>query len=113
MLHICQKFKQMINAIIYLDQNNEAEYLVKEILSSGLAASASIDVDNSYYIHQGDKVFKTSHTVITLQTKSLLFKQLTDLVYSKMGYNVPVFSVPILHANDFFDRFIRESTNKI
>ena len=103
----------MINVVIYLDKVESAQDFAESILKSGLAASASIDVDNSYYLHANGKVVKTSHTVITLQTKSLLFSQLEEYITNNYGPNIPIYSMPITHANKFFDQFIRDNTNKI
>ncbi len=103
----------MISVIIYLDKVDSAEQFAESILKNGLAASASIDVDNSYYVHKDGNVFKTSHTVITLQTKSLLFSQLEEFININYGLDIPIYSVPITYANKFFDQFIRDNTNKI
>lgn len=102
----------MVTVIIYLDENEHAEELVKGLLKSGLAASASIDSDNSYYeINDGD-VNKTTHTVITAQTKALLFSKIELFVINTIGNEVPMFSLPITQTNQFFDKYIRERTMK-
>lgn len=103
----------MISVIIYRDKVDSAEQFAESILKHGLAASTSIDVDNSYYIQRDGDVFKTSHTVITLQTKSLLFSTLEEFKNNNYGSEVPIYSMPITHANKFFDQFIRDNTNKI
>jgi uncharacterized protein involved in tolerance to divalent cations len=102
----------MINIIIYLDEKDQAEELVKGLLKSGLAASASIDSDNSYYIIDKGEVSQTTHTVITAQTKALLFSRIELFVLDKIGVEVPIFSLPITQTNQFFDKYIRERTLK-
>lgn len=105
----------MVNLIIYFDDYNDkdAQELVVSLLEQKLIASASIDADNEYYTTKDDKISKASHTVITAQTKSLLFTQIEKYVNEKYGKDIPIFSIPITQVNDYFDTYIRKRTKKI
>jgi len=103
----------VVNVIIYLKQNEFAENLAKELVGSGLAAGASIDIDNSHFVRDGDHVIKTVHTVITLQSKALLFSKIVEFVENFLGEEVPIYTVPITQTDDNFHQFIRERTIKI
>jgi uncharacterized protein involved in tolerance to divalent cations len=107
------KIGEMVNVIIYLKQNEFAENLAKELVGRGLAAGASIDIDNSHFVREGDEVVKTVHTVLTLQTKALLFSQIVTFVEEFLGEEVPIYTVPITQTDDHFHRFIRERTVEV
>ncbi len=100
----------MINAILYLDSTELAEELAKEFLQRGLAASTSIDIDNRYFVLDKGEVKNTIHTVLTLQTKALLFKEICEYVTSRLGKDVPVFTLPITQTNDYFYHFVQGGT---
>lgn len=100
----------MVNVIIYLSQNEFAEELAKDLVGSGLAAGASIDIDNSHFVKQGVVVVKTVHTVITLQSKALLFSDIVEFVESFLGEEVPIYSVLIAQTDERFHQLIRERT---
>jgi uncharacterized protein involved in tolerance to divalent cations len=103
----------MVNIIVYLDNKSNPQKFVDYVLKERLAASASIDIDNSYFVLVEGEIVKTEHAVITLQTKALLFNSVVDYVISMYGDDTPVFSVPITQTNKYFDQFIRENTKKI
>ncbi len=102
----------MVNIIIYLEQAKEAQEVVNELLALKLIANASIDIDNVSYRLADDRIERSIHSVITAQTKSLLFSQIERLIQEKHGENVPIFSMPITQANHTFDDLIRNSTIK-
>lgn len=103
----------MVNIIVYLEQAKEAQELVNELLSLKLVANASIDIDNvSYRLAQDDKIERSIHSVITAQTKSLLFSHIEKFIHEKHGEHIPIFSMPITQANHSFDHLIRNSTIK-
>lgn len=103
----------MIYAIIYLESNEVAEEIAQEFLLNGLAASASIDIDNRFMIVENDKIVKSIHIVLTLQTKALLFSKINNFVAQKLGKNVPVFTLPITHSNDYFYHFLKDNTQPV
>jgi uncharacterized protein involved in tolerance to divalent cations len=103
----------MVNVIIYLKQNQFAENLAKELVGSGLAAGASVDLDNSHFVREGDAVVKTTHTVITLQSKALLFSEIVTFVETFVGEEVPIYTLPITQTDARFHEYIRERTIKI
>lgn len=103
----------MINISIYLNDKRQAEQLCVELIQEKLGASASVNVDNNYYELINGKVQKIEHTVITLQTKALLFSLLTDFIKTRLGHEVPIYALPLVSANEYFDQFIRNNTRKV
>ncbi len=103
----------MVNVIIHLKQNNFAENLAKEIVAAGLAAGASIDVNNGHFVKEEGEVVKTAHTVLTLQSKALLFSEIVTFVENYVGEEVPIYTVHITQSNARFHEFIRNRTIKI
>ncbi len=106
----------MVNIIIYLENElmDKAQELVHSLLEQELVASASIDEDNSYYIKtNNNEVVKTSHTVITAQTKSLMFSEIVNYIKSNLSNDVPVFSMPLTQMNDQFNEYIKSRTRKV
>jgi len=91
----------------------KASQLVHDLLQNELVASASIDEDNSYFIQKMGKVEKTTHTVITAQTKSLMFTEIVDFIEKNVGEDVPVYSVPLTQMNEQFNEYIKSRTKKI
>jgi uncharacterized protein involved in tolerance to divalent cations len=103
----------MINLIIYLNAENEAKELVDLLFKDDLIANASIDVSNDSYSKVNNEIVKKTNTVITAQTKGLLFSEIEKVVVEKYGANIPIFTLPITQANHRFDDIIRNSTKKI
>ena len=103
----------MVNIIIYLNSNNPAQELVNELLEEGLIANASIDIDNVSYKKENDGVVQIVNTVITCQTKSMLFPLIEKLIMHKYGQEIPIYSLPIIQSNSSFDQMIRNRTIKI
>ena len=100
----------MVNIIIYLKKEHKAKELVKFLLSEKLIAAASIDENNiSYKLDKGmfsEEVF----SVITAQSKSLLFTEIVKAVESKLGEQTPINSTPIVGSNKTFDDAIKTKT---
>jgi len=103
----------MINVIIYLPAKHDPVQLVANLLEQKLIANASIDKDNVSYRFDGSSINAVVETVITAQTKAMLFSQIDTLVKEKHGDNVPVFSQPITQTNPSFDALIRNHTLKV
>jgi uncharacterized protein involved in tolerance to divalent cations len=103
----------MVNVIIYLEKKNEALELVSDLLAARLIGHASIDTENNSYRQENGKVLHEVNSVITAQTKSLLFSQIETFVIEKYGSHVPIYSLPITQSNSTFDAIIRQSTLKI
>ncbi len=105
----------MVNIVIYLENElrKKSQELVQSLLKHELVASASIDEDNSYYIKKKNEVLKTTHTVITAQTKSLMFSDVVSFIKSELGEKVPVFSMPLTQMNDHFNEYIKSRTKKV
>jgi uncharacterized protein involved in tolerance to divalent cations len=100
----------MLNLIIYLNNQTDAKELIKDLLGKQLIANASIDVNNEIYRLEGEDLVNSKITVITAQTKSMLFSQIEKLIASKYGDDIPIYSMPIMQANHSFDHLIRSTT---
>lgn len=103
----------MVNVIIYLEKKNEAVELVSHLLAVQLIGHASIDAENNSYRQENGQVVHEVNSVITAQTKSVLFSQIESFVVEKYGAHVPIYSLPITQSNTTFDTIIRRSTLKI
>jgi uncharacterized protein involved in tolerance to divalent cations len=103
----------MVNVIIYLNEVNEARELVFQLLEAQLVANACIDAANISYRIENNKIFTSVNSVITAQTKALLFSEIEQFIMAKYGNTVQLYSTPITQASTSFDSFIRHSTTKI
>jgi hypothetical protein len=100
----------MLNLIIYLNKQTDAKILIKSLLAQQLIAHASIDVNNEIYKLDGDELISNKITVVTAQTKSMLFSQIEKFIAINYGEDIPVYSTPIMQANQTFDHLIRTTT---
>ena len=100
----------MVNVVIYLKEEFNAKELVHYLLNEKLIASASIDENNVFYElvdgHYTEKVF----SVITSQSKSLLFPDIVQAIEKRIGEQTPIHSTPIVASNKIFDDSIRSKT---
>lgn len=103
----------MINIIIYLDKKHDAQALVNSLLKDELIANASIDRDNVSYRMENGVCVNNINSVITAQTKALLFSHIEKLIKEQYGESIPIYSLPITQANGSFDSLIRTNTQKI
>jgi uncharacterized protein involved in tolerance to divalent cations len=103
----------MVNIIIYLNKKENATQIVERLLQERLVAKATIDMDNQSYILVNEITTQTTNTVVTVQTKMLLFEEIQDLLINFTGAEVPMYCIPILNSNPSFDKFIRETTKKV
>ncbi|QYJ68901.1 hypothetical protein [Flavobacterium litorale] len=100
----------MVCITIYLEKGIEPKELADLLLIKGLIANASIDKDNVSYTLIDGKITERVNDVITAQTKMALFYEIEELVAEAYGEHVPIYSVPIIHANHSFDTLIRSNT---
>lgn len=100
----------MVNVIIYLKVQHNAKELVKFLLNEKLIASASIDENNVSYKIIEDTLIEEIFSVITAQSKSLLFNNIVDAVEHKFGEKVAINSTPIVGASGFFNDTVRTGT---
>lgn len=100
----------MVNIIIYLKKEDSAKKMVEFLLEEKLIASATIDENNFSYKLENDKVSKTVFSVITAQSKSLLFNEIVKAVEAKIGKDTPIISTPIVASNRIFDDTVRTNT---
>ncbi len=100
----------MINIIIYLRQNQHPKEIVNFLLKEKLIASASIDENNISYKMIDEAIVEEVYTVITSQSKALLFDDIVNAVETKLAEKVAINSIPIVGANGFFNDTIRKRT---
>ena len=100
----------MVNIIIYLKKEHNAKELVKFLLSEKLIASASIDENNISYKLENSSISEEVFSVITAQSKSLLFSEIVKAVEAKIGEDTPIISTPIVASNKIFDDTVRAKT---
>lgn len=103
----------MINVVIYLTKEQKPMNLVKQLLTKKLIAKASIDFDNHSYklAENGIDFIEETYSVVTAQTRSVLFNDIVSFIESEFGPSVPINSVPIVASNKMFDTIIRQNTN--
>ena len=100
----------MVNIIIYLEKGQDAKNLVKYLLSEKLIASASIDENNISYELENNTFSEKVYSVITAQSKTLLFNDVVNAVTEKIGFELPINSIPIVASNKLFDTKIKSKT---
>lgn len=103
----------MVNIIVYLEETESAEHLVIELLKMKLIATASVDVKNTQYEMHNGTLQKKTYNVVTMQTKSLLFREICVLIEMKYGMETRITSTPIVSANLKFEEQIRGETKAI
>jgi uncharacterized protein involved in tolerance to divalent cations len=100
----------MINVVIYLKKKNDPKALIKILLDKKLIASASIDENNRSFHMEGSDLVEDFYTVITAQSKALLFNEITKIVEEHTGEETPVNATPIVGTNRIFDQTVRSKT---
>ncbi len=103
----------MVNVIIYIKKEFDAEELVKNLLSEKLIASASVDENNVSYSMNSNGFHKNTYSVITAKSKSLLLPYIIKSVEEKIDSEVLINATPIVGSNKFFDALVRENTKPI
>ena len=87
--------------------------LVKFLLDEKLIASATIDENNISYKLEKSVFSEEVFSVITAQSKSLLFSEIVKAVEAKIGEETPIISTPIVASNRIFDDTVRSHTMAI
>lgn len=103
----------MVNVIIYLKEEFNAEELVALLLVEKLIASASIDANNVSFKIDNGILIKESYSVITAKSKSLLLTSIIKSVEEKINGEVLINSTPIVGSNNLFNELIKKHTLKI
>jgi hypothetical protein len=103
----------MVNIIIYLKKKQDPKELIFFLLSEKLIASASIDENNVSYKIKDGMLSEEVHTIITAQSKSLLFDSIVDSTEQKMGEKMMINAIPIVGASGFFNDTVRTKTKLI
>jgi uncharacterized protein involved in tolerance to divalent cations len=97
----------MINMYFYLDKTHSAEHLVEDLLENGLVAHASIDLNNNSMLKVNGKIKKQICSLITAQTKALLFDKISKYLTDKYHNHIKIYSAPIAQCNETFSDLIR------
>jgi uncharacterized protein involved in tolerance to divalent cations len=103
----------MINIVIYIKKEHSPKELVELLLQKKLIASASIDVNNVLYKYENENFSEEIYTVVTAQTKSLLFTEIANEVKEKLGEETPVNAIPIIGSNKSFDELVKTRTKPV
>lgn len=103
----------MVNVILYLNTDTDPYLIIKELLSNRLIAIASMDVDNKSYFIKNGKLVKETHTIITCQTKSILFSEICDFISKNFEGDIRINSVPIISSNESFATSIKLATKEL
>ena len=80
------------------------------MLEKKLTASASIDENKVSYKFENDQFLEGVFSVITSQSKSLLFSKIVKALEAKTGEDTAIISTPIVASNKIFDDTIRSHT---
>jgi len=100
----------MVNVIIYLEKDFDAEELVKSLLSAKLIASAVIDINNISYTMVNNQFCKKVYSVITAKSKSLLINNIIREVDERINGEVLINAIPIVGSNKNFDDLVKRNT---
>ncbi len=104
----------MISVYIAHPSDKIAKQLAEDLLKNKLVARLSIDYNNHVFeLNENGEVNESSVSLITSQTKGLLFVEIVDFVHTKYGQDIPVYSLPITQGNEELTHIIREKTKKI
>ena len=103
----------MVNIIIYLKKEESAMELVKFLLEEKLITSATIDENNISYKMENNTFSENVFSVITAQSKSILFNDIVKAVEAKIGEGTPINSTQIIGSNQIFGDVIRDKTLSI
>ncbi len=103
----------MINVCIAHPHEANARKMANELLQHKLVARLSIDYDNHVFeVDENDVVREVSISLVTAQTKAILFQEILNFVHQNYGDDIPVYSLPITQGNEELTRIIREKTKK-
>jgi|GEM_PF-888302 hypothetical protein len=100
----------MVNIVVYLESQHDPAELIKELLEQNLVATVSVDRDNIFYMNKWGKPEMLIHTVITMQTRALLFNEICRVITARFGDHVHIHSTPIVAANSSFEHLIKSNT---
>jgi hypothetical protein len=103
----------MVNVVIYIDDSLDPKLIISGLFQKELIAKATIDFSNKVFLMDNEELVESINSVITCQTKSLLFTDIVRYVKEEFGDNIKVCSLPIIASNKAFEDQIVNSTLKI
>lgn len=103
----------MVNVVIYIDDSLDPKLIISGLFEKKLIAKASIDFNNKVFLMDNGELVESLNSVITCQTKSLLFTDIVRYIKEEFGENIKVCSLPIIASNKAFEDQIVNSTLKI
>ena len=103
----------MVNVVIYIDDSLDPKLIISGLFEKKLIAKASIDFNNKVFLLDNGELVESLNSVITCQTKSLLFTDIVRYIKEEFGDNIKVCSLPIIASNKAFEDQIVNSTLKI
>ncbi len=102
----------MVNVVIYIDESIDPNLIISGLFEKKLIAKASIDFNNKVYLISEGELTEKVNSVITCQTKSLLFTDIVIFIEDNFGKSIKVSSLPIIASNKAFEDEILNSTLK-
>ena len=103
----------MVNVVIYIDDSLDPKLIISGLFERRLIAKASIDFNNKVFLLNDGEILESDNSVITCQTKSLLFTEIIRYVESTFGEGIKICSLPIISSNKAFEDQIVNSTKEI
>ncbi len=100
----------MITVYISLEDQSKAKDIAKALLTEKLVVEVRIDYDNHVFNLENNEIIERTTCILTMQTKGMLFNEITSFVHDKFGNDIPVYSVPITQGNESLTNKIRNNT---
>jgi uncharacterized protein involved in tolerance to divalent cations len=102
----------MINVYIAHPNESTARKLAEDLLKNQMVARLSVDYNNHVFEMIEDEIRESTISLITAQTKALLFTDIVAYVHVRYGKNIPIYSLPMTQVNEDLSHLIREKTLK-
>jgi uncharacterized protein involved in tolerance to divalent cations len=103
----------MVNVVIYIDDRLDPKLIISSLFEKKLIAKATIDFNNKVFLISEGKLKENNNSVITCQTRSLLFTDIVKFVEENFGKKIKICSLPIISSNKVFEEEIINSTLKV
>ena len=102
----------MVNVVVYIDDSLDPKLIISGLFTKKLIAKASIDFNNKVFLLENGELVESVNSVITCQTRSLLFTDIVRYIKDEFGDKIKVCSLPIIASNKAFEDEIFNSTLK-
>ena len=78
----------MVNVVIYIDDSLDPKLIISSLFEKKLIAKATIDFNNKVFLISEGKLKENNNSVITCQTRSLLFTDIVKFVEENFGKKI-------------------------